>query len=311
MEPVQKENQKNNRRKGVIIFLISVIIILIGIISYLSWELNNIQSNIKIIVAEKSQTSNEKAQIQKELDSLIIEHNKIKEQYGKYATKLAGKDSIIQQKISKIRELLESKTELKKVKRQLELLREYTQGYVRQVDSLYKINKVLVQENTKIKKDYIDEQEKTKVLTKEKEDLSTKVNTAAILKAFNIIGQGIKSKSGGKKEEIVTKAKRVDLIKVRFALLENFLAVPGNRNLYIRIAGPDKKILYDTEENYFNYKNDNIVYTAMKQVDYQNQNQEVSLYWKKKEKQELLPGTYNIDVFLGSDVIGSGTFTLE
>lgn len=307
MENVNYEaGSGTNRRKnrGLVITLFAVIVIQFGAVAYLLWKLQDVR------IVEKTkfiQTSNEKAELQRQLDSLVAEHNKIKSQYGELSGQLREKDSLIQANAKEIQGLLSNTYELSKVKKKLDQLRNITQGYVSQIDSLYRVNSALTSENKKIKTDLTQVIDKNTQLSKDKENLDNKINSASVLIAFKVTGIGVKAKGGGKKEEVVTKAKKVEQLRVSFTILENSLAKAGSREVYVRVAGPDERVISDGSE--FSYNGKRIVYTLKKEVDYQRKATEVVLYWPKKE--ELKTGIYNIDVFTDGILIGSGLFKLE
>ena len=291
------------KNRGLVITLFAVIVIQFGAIAYLLWKLQDVR------VVEKTkfiQQSNEKAELQRQLDSLVAEHNKIKSQYGELSGQLREKDSLIQANAREIQGLLNNTYELSKVKKKLDQLRNITQGYVSQIDSLYRVNAALTSENKKIKTDLTTQIDKNTQLTKDKDILDNKINSASVLIAFKVSGTGVKAK-GGRKEELVSKAKKVEQLKISFTILENSLAKAGTRDVYVRVAGPDEKVITDGSE--FSYNGKRIAYTLKKEVDYQRKATEVVLYWPKKE--ELKAGIYNIDVFTDGILIGSGLFKLE
>ena len=305
-----EENKKSSNSKLIVTILAIVVALLLCIAAFLFIQLRNQKIEYQVIYKEKTESTSEKTTLKRTLDSLIEEHNKIRAKYGELSDKLALKDSLIQKNVREIQQLLGSATELKKIKRKMDQLRNIAQGYVRQMDSLYVVNKHLTEENIKVKSDFQSEKSKNEELTKVKEDLSTKVNTASTLVAFKVSGFGIKIR--GKKEDVVTKCRKVEQIKVSFTLLQNSLAKAGKKDFYVRIAGPDQKVLcdaVDNSSNLFEYKGEKIAFTMKKQVTYDNKNTDVDLTWPKKG--DLTPGFYNVDVFNDGVQIGSGVFKLE
>ncbi|MDD5570554.1 MAG: hypothetical protein PHD97_05275 [Bacteroidales bacterium] len=296
------EKNKGAGKSSTVIILSLLVILLGGTVVYLLFQKKSQKIQYQVILKEKEASSNEKVTLQRALDSLVNEHNKIKSQYGELNDRLSKKDSIIQKNVREIQNLLATTGELKRAKRKLELLRGITQGYVHQMDSLYKVNIQLTEENKQVKSDFQKEKAKT-------EELTVKITSASGLAAYKVKGSGVRVK--GKKEEIINKAKRAEQLKVSFTILQNPLASSGSKDIYIRITGPDNKVLCDgTEDEFmFAYKNDKIVYTIKKQINYENKNLELDLYWPKKG--ELTPGTYGIDVFASGEQIGVGSFKLE
>lgn len=127
-------DQKSN--KGIIIA--GVVILLLAI--FFGWKWVSTQSEISQI---KKIAEEEKAILRHELDSVMAEHERIKAAYGELADSLRVKDSIIQASALEIMKLLDTKWEYIKVSRKLDQLRLVAQSYLRQMDSLYTVNRQL------------------------------------------------------------------------------------------------------------------------------------------------------------------------
>jgi hypothetical protein len=291
-----------------------IIAVLIAIIGVLVWQLVVTKIEIKTIIVEKGKSVTQSQELQTELDSLLTEHKKIKKEYSGLTGKMAAKDSVIQSYADEIQRLIASQADYGRIKRKLEFLRSITQGYVAQIDSLYTVNRNLKNENKKITEDFNKEKEKTTELTKDKEDLATKVTTASTLKAYNISGVGIRTKQNGKKEEDAEKAKRVDKLKISFTLSENLIIPPGEKTIYVRIARPDSQVLcMGSEDTYsFMFNGQRLQYSLKQDINYQNKAQNITLYWVKTTKNEsAMKGVYNVSVFCDDTNIGESSFELK
>lgn len=286
-----------------------LIVILIAALALLAWLYLSTRSRLGGLLEEKEM---QRVEQQHELDSLIAEHNNIKLEYGTFSDSLAAKDSIIQANAIEIRKLLDTQYEFYKVKKKLEKLRSISQGYLKQIDSLYTVNKELKEENQEIRSSYQKEQQKTSTLQKDKEALSEKVSMAAVLKAYKITAAGVRG--SGDKERVTDKAKRVEKVKVCFTLGENPLLSAGAKNIYIRIARPDKMILSQGKgDDYsFDYKGEILQYTMRSTVNYQNLAMDVCTYWINRSTKENLPeGTYVVSVYADDFEIGQTSFELR
>jgi len=303
METTEKKST-DKTYKIIIIVLGIIIAVLVGLLIFTK------TAEYKVVV-EKENTQNKNQVLQHQLDSLLVEHDKIKKEYGNLSNRLTEKDSVITAKADEIQKLIASQADYYSIKRKLDYLRGITQGYVSQIDSLYRVNKVLKDENVQITGKFEKEQVKTTELTKDKEQLSEKVSLASILKAYNIKGIPVRLKSGGTKEEVADKAKKTEKIKVTFTLSENLIASNGNKTIYVRIARPDEKILaVSNDDTYmFDYKGEKIQYSVKKDIDYQNKAMEINLYWDKVE--DFTPGAYVVSVFTDGYLIGESQFTLK
>jgi hypothetical protein len=286
-----------------------LIIVLIAALALLAWLYLSTRSRLGGLLEEKEMQRVEQKQ---ELDSLIAEHNNIKLEYGTFSDSLAAKDSIIQANALEIRKLLDTQYEFYKVKKKLDRLRVISQGYLKQIDSLYTVNRELKEENEQIRTSYQKEQQKTSTLQKDKEALTEKVSMAAVLRAYQITATGVRG--SGTKERTTDKAKRVERIKVCFTLGENPLLSAGAKLVYIRIARPDKLILSQGKgDDYsFSYKGEILQYTTRETANYQNVAIDMCSYWVNRSTKENLPeGVYVVTVYADDTEIGQTSFELK
>src|ERR1035438_6227410 len=113
-----EEQNTNSTRSKVIIALL-----LLALIAMFIWVFLQ-RTSLNKLVAEKEQ---EKTALKKELDSVVVEHNKIKSAYGTLSNTLKSKDSLIQANATEIKKLLDTQWEYNKVRKKLELLQKVAQ----------------------------------------------------------------------------------------------------------------------------------------------------------------------------------------
>lgn len=292
------------------IWLIISIILAVAIVGLFIWFMTT-KSHLDNLLNEKEQLRTELAT---ELDSLMSEHEMVKAAYGDLSDSLHVKDSIIQQNAKEIKRLLNTEWEYYKVKKKLSKLQTVAQGYVRQMDSLYRVNEELTQENIAMKKDIETLKDEKDEIEKVRQELTKQVEIASALRAYNIEATPVRFRTWGNKEVPTDKAKRVERIKVCFLLSENEITSSGEKDVYIRIARPDKEILTKTrdDEYTFEHNGEMLQYSIMKTVDYQNQPVDICVYWQKQySSQELQEGLYHVDIFCDGEEIGHSTFTLR
>lgn len=307
----QKETPKKQEKKknGNKVLLIIIALLLIGN-GVLIWQLIETKSEVKTIIVQKNEAQDHNSELQAELDSLMLEHESIKTEYTELTDEVAKKDSVILAKAKKIQQLISRQADYWEIKKDLKQLRGMTQGYVKQLDSLYTVNKKLTAENVKIKRYYKQEVEKTENLTKEKEQLTKKVETASVLKAYNISVTPIHIRWIGKQEKPTDKARKTDNIKICFTLSENKLVEAGRKNIFIRIvAPPDNRVLTKKQTNIFVYNGETIQYSITKDIDYQKQSIAICKYWYQNE--EFKVGKYHVEIFVDDYRIGSKSFELR
>ncbi len=283
-----------------------IIGILSGIIVILAVALIMTGSRVRTFVIEKEKSETATLSLQNELDSLLTEHDKIKQEYGNMTKELATKDSIIQANADEIQKLIASNAGKRQIQRKLDYLRGITQDYVNQIDKLLQENQNLKNEIAGITDNYNKEKEHSATLVKDKEQLSEQINKAAVLSAYNVSAQAIRYRSGNR-EEVVDKAKRTEKIKITFTIGKNPLVQQGMKDVYVRIARPDNAILHDGQS--FDYNGQNIMYSLKQSFHYQQKPVPVVLYYEKSDR--IVAGTYHISLFVDGEEIGQTKLTLE
>ena len=137
--------------------LIELLLALVFVI-ILAVKNSSMKSDLQNLEAEKEL---QRQDFQAEVDSLMRVHNELKESYGELSQELAEKDSIIQADAVEIKKLLDSQWDYYRIKKKLASLQAISQKYVRQMDSLYTVNRELVAENERIREEYRPKNAKT------------------------------------------------------------------------------------------------------------------------------------------------------
>ena len=76
----------------------------------------------------------------------------------------------------------------------------------------------------------------------------------------------------------------------------------------MRIARPDDVIL-TSGVNFFDFEGEQIVYTASREVSYENIDVDMCIYWQNDG--QLVPGTFNLTLYAEGHEIGTTTFALK
>ena len=251
--------------------------------------------------------------LQNELDSILREYEAIKLEYGELNEQLSEKDSAILAQAAEIKALIASQADYKRIKKKLELLQDQGKQYVHMLDSLYTVNRELTVENQEIKKEVTRLHTQQQTLTEEKEVLTEKVNTASRVKGYGFAINGIVLKSGGKKEEITAKARKIEQFNVTFHLAENPLAQAGEVNLYCRISLPDGRVLAVGSGEAYSFLNDGkrLQYSIKTTVNYDTKSKPITMVWKLRENDSAVPGTYTAQLFTDTDFLGEAFVVLS
>ncbi|MFA5781409.1 MAG: hypothetical protein WC868_03975, partial [Bacteroidales bacterium] len=89
-----------------------IIIAVLGlVIAVLVWQLIVTRYKVHYFTIEKDKTQSINMGLQHQLDSLLVEHDKIKKEYGNLSNQLTKKDSIILANADEIQKLIETQSD--------------------------------------------------------------------------------------------------------------------------------------------------------------------------------------------------------
>ena len=302
-------DSENNKTKKPI-WLYVIVGVLAAALVFLLVRNSSLNTEKEALQAEKEL---QRQDFQAEVDSLMKVHNELKESYGELSEELAQKDSIIQADAVEIKKLLNSQWDYNYIKKKLAALQEISQRYVRQMDSLYTVNRELVAENERIREEFQEERRQNTNLTRQKEELSNKVNQAATMKLYNYTAQAVRFKGSGK-ETPTDKADRAERIRIDFTVAANYLVQPGTKMFYVRIADPNKSIICKGTGDEYSFKSNDetLQFTEKVRVNYEGKETDVRAYYTKPSDVEFRPGTYFIDIYeQGGKLIGQTAIDLR
>ncbi len=304
------EAEKNTKKQILLYVLLAALVLAVVLVIVKSSQNASMKEELKVLEAEKEM---QRADFQAEVDSLMKVHNELKESYGELSEELAQKDSIIQADAVEIKKLLDSQWDYYRIKKKLAALQEISQRYVRQMDSLYTVNRELVAENERIREEFQAERRQNTNLTRQKEELTNKVNLAATMKLHNYSAQGVRFKGSGK-ESSTDRASRAERIRIDFTVAENELIQPGTKIFYVRIANPTKAVICKGigDEYAFESNGETLQFTEKVRVNYEGKETDVRAYYTKPSDIEFRPGTYFIDIYeQGGKLIGQTSLELK
>ena len=303
-----KENEKSNSSKKWIIILGVLSCFFFLTTLYFAFMGSPSQK------AEFTQTMEEKNALQSELDALLVEHDKIKLEYGELAEQLSEKDSIIIANAEEIKKLISTTSDYNQIKRQIARLQNIAKEYVAEMDKLHQENQLLKEENTQVKESLVQEQAKVATVEKNNKDLSDKISVASVLKVYNIHSRAVSVKSRNNTETITEKAGKANKFKTSFIIGENSLITPGPMNVYCRIAIPEtgRVLTPGSGDSYtFGYNGTKLQYTAKTTINYTGKEESVILYWDIRKDDTAAKGRYVVEIYSDDLLLGETYFILD
>ena len=254
----------------------------------------SIEADYAIVESARQLFEEQNSLLQRDAESLVAELESLKDQNDTMMIKY-------QEAVVMLEQLQKEKTynynQLAKYKREVETLRGVMKGYLRQIDSLNTINSNLQAENVAYKKEITTAQLRADVAEEKAEELDTKVRIGAVIRA-----SGVRMLALNNKSKEVRRIKQATRLRVDFELTANELAEPGEKSIYICITSPDGYMLASNDMILFTFEGEEMMASAMRKVDYENQSVPVSIFYDGAAFEK---GTYKVDIYIDGRHSGS------
>jgi len=281
-----------------------IIILLIGV-GFAAYKLITLNRQYEEVVQQMGETISAKDLIEEDLNRLYADYDSIQTENDRMNEKLSEE----KEKISLLIEELQTvksynASQIRKYQSEIETLRGIMKSYVYQIDSLNQLNTKLIAENNEVRESHERLKYEMDEVVNKNDVLELTVEQAAVVKATNI--QVLTFNRRGREND---KAKRVEQIQTRFTLMENSIAEPGPRTIYVRILRPDGYVLIKNTENLFNYEEELLAFSESRTVQYENNFLDVVIYYDLD--QEVLEGKYEVELYMDGHLIGTTDFLLK
>ena len=286
------------------ILIALVIIETIAIIWLVFDRTQQAQTNEKLEANIVEITDNKDA-VEQELKSMFTQYEELKTSNVKINKQLEEEQVKIQKLISQLKNVKRTdKVKIKQLEKETQTLRSIMRSYIKQIDSLNTKNQLLTAENLNIKEQYESEVAEKETILSQRDSLNQEVKKASVLSTTGIVVTALNNRGS---ETI--RARKAEKIKTCFSINENLVSKKGNKNIYIRIAGPDNRIVMSRESGMFIYQGREIAFSSKRNVNYQGKKVEVCIFWTAEEEQSV--GNYTINIFADGCNIGEKIINLK
>ncbi len=256
-----------------------------------------IQENVELTLAKDS--------IENNLENMIAEYESLQTTNEEVNQELLLEKERVEQLLKKLRnERNYSRAKFKEYEKELSTMRKIMRSYIVQIDSLNQSNIALRQENKQVRTRYKDVQTKNKELSEKVEEASEKVEVASILRAISINSEGL-NKNGKERN----RNKQIDKFRTCFTIDQNRIVEAGQKTIYLRIITPADFVLENQQLDSVKVNNTNIMYSAKRNLEYNNEPIEMCIYYQVYET--LPPGIYKFELIHGNHIIGTNEMELK
>ena len=301
MDQEVKKDKNINKMTLFIMAIVVLILIIAGAVYYIYHQQQEMSTLVEAFDLEKETLADEF----NDLLSIQYEGQKFTVGSDSLIALLSTEQAKVQRLMEELRTVKATNAKrINELKKELETLRRIMRNYVIQIDSLNTANEKLTKEKDQAVRRYQQASSQAAQLTKEKERLTERVTLASRMDATGITVSPV-----NKRGKAAKKIKQMEQFVVSFRLAKNITAPIGEKTIYVRLQKPDDDILVKSRGDVFHFEGKEINYSMKRIVEYDGEEQAVTMYWDIEEF--LSPGTYRADIFADGNLIGSRRFSLE
>lgn len=305
----QSGEQNENKSKPIVYWVIIGVLLAACVALFISKNqmAEENAANTKMLQSQIDSVRTDRASLQSDFDAASAKIDQLVSQNAQLDSNLQKDQAEMLAMQAKIKGMLSKSNataaELKKARKMITELTDKTARYEARIAELEAENKVLTGKN--------------QVLTKERDSTVTQniaiKRLGSVLHASNIRMEPIHKKKNGKEKE-TARAKKVDVLRIKFDIDENRIAESGNKQIYLRIVGPDGAVMSNATNGsgkMTTAKGEQVSFSIMKEVALVKEQpiKDVVIDWNQEG--DFLRGNYMIEIFSEGYKVGMGNVTLK
>lgn len=276
---------------------IGILLVVLAALSVLYWQqIRESKIEQKELEVERDTLTDRLSLLMTEMGDLRIDNDTM----NKALTQQRFVADSLMSRLKQERNLNVSK--IRQYERELGTLRTAMQGFVRQIDSLNRVNTKLAGENLNYRRQVASLEQRTAAAEETASELGDKVNRGSKIRIRDVALYAYD------KKKTVSRARQVQRFVTEFVLAANDLAQPGEKTVYIRIITPDGDVMGSPDKGTFNFSGESMQYSASRTVDYQAEDLPVSVYY---DVSSLYSGKYTVMVYLDGVMVGQSDVILR
>ena len=281
--------------KTAVIILAVVAAALLAVLTVMRIKDNQLVKELNI---DKEKLTEELVALQNDYETLSTEN-----------ADLTDSLSVEKEKVDQLIERLKktdatNRAKIRQYEKELGTLRSIMKSYIHQIDSLNTLNTALRNDAAAARREAQESRQQYEDLRSTTDELSKIASAGAVVK-----GRGITLTAINNSNKPTDRSSRVSKLKACVSLIENEIANKGYKTVYIRVKGPDGVLMATDSENTFTCQDEQMIYSACRDVDYQGEEVEICIYFANP--QGFTKGTYSVDIYTGEAKIGSADLVLR
>lgn len=292
------ENESGNTKFKILIGVLTALLIALGV--YTISLYNDSKSTVASLETQKTEIETELEDLIDNYDELIQE-NELKDNDLMAARERIGVllDSVKKSEAN-LALIQRYKSEINRLKKERKML-------FARADSLIKSNRMLAVEIDSAKTILNETIKIVDSVSQENLAMAETIEKGSVVKAVDLRGEAVIIRKNGKIVD-TRRASRADKVRACFTLTPNIVAQKGDRLLFVQVINPKNNLLGDKAS--IEFENGVLNYSATSKVFYEQEELDVCVLVDAIED-DLIEGTYTINVFDGPQMVSTTTMELK
>lgn len=286
---------------------IVVIALLLGVVGFMAVKINNQDKEYVYISQEYANLDEDRKELAAELEGMKLNYDTLSVENEDMQAKIDEQENELAVLLKKVKN---KDYDISKLRAEAETLRGIMKNYIHQIDSLNQMNKQLTMERDAEAMRANEAEEKGKTLESELSTSKEMNAKGSVLSTGEFSNLALFERNTGKQVE-TERASKTEMIKSCFRIRKNPIAKPGVRTLYMSVVGPDGKVLTGKSSGTVSVGGAETPYSVTREVDYQQNDTDVCVYYTANEGYEYQKGNYKVLIYESGNQIGSSTFVLK
>ena len=294
----REEREKKNRNGGLKTATIILAALALALAAGLAVTWTQKSGLVNELEDEKAELTQQLLNLQNDFENLNSDYESINSQLDTSREQVA----LLIEQLSKTEAT--NRAKIRQYEKELGTLRSIMRGYIVQIDSLNTLNKQLTADAAAARKEAAESRQANETLTKQVENLSGQVAAGSVVK-----GRGLHLTAYNGSDRATDRSSRVTYFVATLTLAQNELAERGPIRVYVRVKDPNGIILLNNSSTDFTMNGETMTASASREVDYEGDDLEVSIY--VKEMSDLGKGIYTVEAYTEKTSLGRGELMLR
>lgn len=269
---------------------------------------NKLEEYNSYLAQEKKLIQNELSEMISRFDTIDVENKELSQQLEDSKLKL-------EQALDSIKTLKVSANLLTHYRSKIEMLKDERNQILNLVEKLESKNKTLQteaaqskQQLTSVKNLAVTLKDTNVELEKDNKTLKQQIVSASQMQVTMLDAKAVK-RVGRNRVVTTDKAKRTNKLLVEFIIPKNNLVTTGVKDIYIQIVNPNNNVVSNKDEVKFGKQT--LIYSKKLDVNFTNQDLEVSTFIEADEDEPFKEGVYFVNVFNKENRLASTSILLD